>query len=297
MGGKSTTSQQTQQKTKTEQNPWEPTIGPLKQVISGIAGQVGNYQPNAMELQAINTLRGNAANANNYAPQTQSLANDLYAGGPDRTGIVNDSYGAYRASAQPYLSPEFLDPYKNPAFQNYMSTIGNDIQGRLSGMYAGAGRDPVGAGNFGQNLARGITEGTAPIFANQYNQNVATQRGMMDNLYNAGGQTAQNLSLLDQTALGNRLQGANVAGSLLPAFEDANANRALSAESAARGLPLANLGLLSGLLGQLAGLGGTGTSNSTGTMTGQNQMSGAQQFNLIANGIGSLWPKAPVKFG
>ncbi|HEV8491326.1 MAG TPA: tail fiber domain-containing protein, partial [Candidatus Angelobacter sp.] len=118
----------------------------------------------------------------------------------------------------------------------------------------------------------------APLLA-QYNQNVANQTGAAGNLYNAAGQTA--------TALGgNQAQGLNFA-SAIPTLAAQGPSGILQAQAAARGLPLNNLGMLENLTVPIAGLGGqqSGTSNSQGT----NTMSGAQQFALIAGGLGSLF--------
>lgn len=265
-GGTSTATQQTATQSKTA--PWKPTVAPLKDIIGGISGQIPNYQPTGAETGALNTIMQNAQAGNPYTGQIQSLANDLFTGGPDRTGMVNDAYSAYKQQAQPYLDPGYLDPYNNPAFKSYLDTTANDIQSRMASMYAGAGRDPSGAGNFGQNLARGITEGTAPIFANQYNQNVATQRGAQDSLFSAGGQSAGLLSGLDQTALGNRAQGVGAAAEALGS-QNYGAKSILEAEAMRRGLPLGNLNQLSQLLLPIAGMGSqtSGTSSSTGTQT------------------------------
>jgi hypothetical protein len=83
----------------------------------------------------------------------------------------------------------------------------------------------------------------------------------------------------------------------LPQLEDMQANRTLSAEGTARNLPLQNLGIIANLLTPLAGLGGNSTGTMTGTTNTQYQQPLSQTFNQWATGLGSLWPKAPVKFG
>lgn len=267
MGGSMGTSSATQSTaTKSKTNPWEPTESGLKNIVGGINGQVQNYQPTAAENTALDQIMGNAQKGNPFSGQITSLANDLFSGGQDRTGIANDAYANYQKQSQPYLDAGYLDPASNPAFKNYLDTTANDIQSRVNGMFAGAGRDLSGANL--QTLSRGITEGTAPIFANQYNQNVATQRGVMDNLYNAGNQTTGVLSGLDQTALGNRAQGVGAAAESLGA-ENYGSNAVLAAEAQRRGLPLSNLQNLSSLLLPIAGAGGqsSGTSTSVGTQT------------------------------
>lgn len=292
MGGSMGTSSATQSTaTKSKTNPWEPTESGLKNIVGGINGQIPNYATTANEQTALDQIMANAQKGNPFQGQMTSLTNDLFAGGQDRTGIANDAYAAYQKQSQPYLDPGYLDPATNPAFQNYMNTTANDIQSRVNGMFAGSGRDMSGMNQ--QTLARGITEGTAPIFANQYNQNVQTQRGVMDNLYSAGNQTAGVLSGLDQNALSNRTAGFDAAGRSLEA-QNYGANSVLAAEAQRRGLPLNNLSQLSQLLLPIAGAGqqSSGTSTSTGTQT----MSPIQQFMGITQGINNLMPRAPVKF-
>jgi hypothetical protein len=286
MGGSMGTGQSTQQTSqKSKTAPWGATVEPLKQIIGGIQGQFDNYRPTSGETSALDQLMKNAQGGNPFTQQIMGLAKDLFSGGQDHSGLVKNAYADYKKQAQPYLSQDYLDPYKNPAFQSYLDTTGNDIQNRMSSMYAGAGRDPSGAGNFGGTLARGITEGTAPIFANQYNQNVATQRGMMDSLFGAGGQTAGLLSGLDQTRLGNRVAGVGMAGEAMNA-QNYGPMAMLQAAAMKRGLPLGNLGQLSSLLLPIAGLGSQ--SKGSGTSVGTQEMSPIQQFMGISQGFSNF---------
>jgi hypothetical protein len=279
--GTSTASQQTSQKSKTA--PWGPAVEPLKDIIGGISGQFENYQPSGQENSALAQMLKNAQGGNPFSGQITGLANDMLGGGQDHSGMVNSAYADYQKQAQPYLAQDYLDPTKNKSFMKYMDTTSNDIQNRVNSMFAGAGRDLSGMNQ--QTLARGISEGTSGMFANQYNQNVNTQRGMMDNLYSAGGNTAGLLSGLDQTRLGNRSAGVGMAGQALDA-QNYGPMAVLQAEAARRGLPLGNLGQLSNMLLPIAGLGGTskGTASSTGTQT----MSPMQQINGWMGMAGNL---------
>lgn len=284
MSGGGTSSAQQQTETKSKTKPWKPTIPALENIIGQISGQLGNTKPTEYETAALDQIRANAQQGNPFTAQITSLANDLFTGGPDRSGIVNDAYANYQKQSQPYLDPNFLNPYTNPAFQGYMDTVTNDVTDRVNSMFAGAGRDLSGMNM--QTLARGIAEGTAPIFANQYNQNVANQRGAMDNLFSAGGQTAGLLSGMDQQSLSNRAQGVGAAAEALGS-QNYGANQMLQAEAARRGLPLNNIGNVSSLLLPIAGLGqqSAGTATSTGTQT----MSPVQQalgWTQVASNFG-----------
>lgn len=272
-----------QQSMSQTQNPWEPTIDPLKNLIGQLNGQMGNTAVTGNEQNALSGLMSAAQNSGQWTDPLQNIASSVM--GQDRTGIASDAYKTYQQQAQPYLSQDYLDPAKNPAFQNYLQTTSNDIANRVNGMFASAGRDMSGMNV--QNLARGITEGTAPIFANQYNQNVATQRGLMDNLYSAGNSTAGLLSNLDQS----RLQtGQNAAQTGIGAQTYAP-TATLDAASMARSLPLSNIGALSSLLTPLAGLGGTATGTATGTST--SNMNYKQPLSQTA----SQWGNAAANFG
>lgn len=287
--GTSTGTQTTQTQSRTA--PWGPAQKPLKEIIGGVAGEIPNYQPTAAETGALNTISQNAQAGNPFTGQITSLANDLFSGGPDRSGMMTNAYADYQKQAQPYLDPGYLDPASNPAFKGYLDTVSNDIQNRVNGMFAGAGRDLSGANQ--QSLARGIAEGTAPIFANQYNQNVATQRGVMEGLLGGAGTTTGILSGLDQTALGNRAQGVGAASEALGA-QNYGAKSILEAEAMRRGLPLNNLSQLSSLLLPIAGLGGqssgTATSNTSQTMSPVQQAMGwtnvASNFGKGVTGVG-----------
>lgn len=254
-------STQTQQQQSQTQNPWEPTIAPLQSLIGQLNGQIGNTAVTGQEQGALNDLMSAANNSGQYTNPLQGVANDVM--GKNYSNYATGAYNDYKNQAQPYLSQDYLNPYNNPAMQSYLQTTSNDIANRVNGQFAAAGRDMSGMNQ--QSLARGITEGTAPIFANQYNQNVATQTGLMGNLYNAGNSTAGVLSGLDQSRLANS-QGAAQAGLNAQTYAP---NAILDASSQARNLPLSNISNISQLLTPLAGLGGTSNGSSSGSANSQ----------------------------
>lgn len=283
MGGTSKTSSTTNQTT----NPWEPAQPALKNILGGVADVSPNLTPT--ETGAFSSLTANAQAGNPYAGQIGNLATDLLGGGPDRTGLVNDAYSQYRTAMDPTARGDFLDPNKNPWFGQVTNTIGNDVQNRVNAMYAGAGRDPGGAGTYGQTIGRGVAEGVAPVFANAYQNERANQLAGINGLFGAGGATAGLLSGLDQTALGNRQAGIGASNAALQA-QNYGPSQLLAIEAQKRGIPLGILQQMTGIAAPIAGLGG----QSTGTSTGSQTMSGAQQFAMIMQGLGSLMPKGPV---
>jgi len=262
MGGTSTQ----QQSQDSQSNPWEPAINPLKGIIGQLGGQVGSTGINGNENAALLQLN---ANANAGVP-----------GGLDHSGIAKDAYSTFQGQMTPFANGSMVG--QNSGLTKYLDTIGSDVTNRLSAMYAGAGRDPVGSGGFAQNVGRGVAEGTAPVIAQQYNNDIANQMGAANSLYGAGGSTAGLLSGLDSQRFAN--EGAAAASRDMPA------NQLLAVEAMRRGMPIQNIGQIASLLGPLAGLGGT----STGQSQGSNTMSGAQQawgwMNAGSNMINAFKP-------
>lgn len=263
MSGKSKQESTTQQSSTTE--PWKPTLGLLNDIVGGIQGQFGNYQPTAAETGAINTIAANAGNAPNYGPQARALANTMMG---DTTGanagMLGNAYADYQRTMNPYVSADYLDPTKAPGMAAVLDTIKNDVSNNINGMFAGAGRDLSGA--HAQTLARGLSQGMAAPLLNQYNQNVAAQQGAARSLYDAGSATAGGLQNFTQQGLANQATGLDIAGNASNA-ENAGAMGILSAEALRRGLPLQNLSGILGMALPIAGLGGQSTGTATTTQT------------------------------
>jgi hypothetical protein len=264
-------SQQTQQTHQTTQ-PWAPTLPALNSILSTV-GTMGSSVPlTGTETGALNTLAANAAAGNPYSGQISGLANDLFSGGPDRSGVVNDAYAQLRSQLGATAAGDYLDPSKNPFFAQTTQSIANDVQSRLAGMYAGAGRDPVGAGNFGQTLGRGIAEGVAPVYSNAYNTERQNQISTANQLFGAGSQVANLLAGFDKTALANRLAGLGVSDAALNA-QNYGATQALAVEAQRRGIPLNALAQLVNIVTPIARL---------GTTTDGTQVTNTEQFNPMA---------------
>lgn len=282
MGGTSKQTQTTDQSSTT--NPWAPA----QPLLSGILGQLNTGMAQTgitgAENSALNTITANAGNASQFAPQIGNLIGDLLNGGGVGAQSGNISQGLQDYQRRLGATADGSQIGANSGLNPYLNTISNDVQNRVNGMFAGAGRDMSGMNQ--QTLARGIAEGTAPVIANQYNQDVANQRGAADALYGAGNTTAGLLTGINQQGLANRQAGAQLAPAALDA-QNAGANSVLQAEAARRGIPVQALGLLANIGIPIAGLGGQSTGQST--TRGENQMSGAQQFATIAGGLGSMF--------
>ncbi len=276
--------------------PWAGVdVAGLLRQLTGVSAA-----PSPGETGALNQLTTMGAAGNRFAPAIGGVADTLLAGGgPDRTGMVNDAYDQYRRLLNPTASGDYLDPNKNPFFARTTETIGNDIQNRINSMFAGAGRDLSGLNT--QTLARGLAEGTAPIYADVYNRERGNQLGAASNLFGAGGTTAGLLSSLDQTRLGNRTAGigaadaANSAGTWGPM-------QILSAEAQRRGIPMQILAQQLGLafpaaqaFGTQAGTtAGSNAGTTSGYSSGFGGMTGQGQEQQTKSTPFNPWSLAPL---
>ena len=283
MGGESS-----EEKTQTQSST--PTIG--GGLLGSVLAKAQQINPDltTTETNALDRLSANAAAGNPFAPAIGGVTNTLLAGGgPDRTGMINDAYAQYQKSLASMAAGDYLNPQSNPALQGFLSTISNDVTNRVNGMFAGAGRDLSGA-NQGA-LARGITEGQAPVLVDAYNRARADQLAAQDKLFAAGGQTAGLLSSLDQTRLNNQLAGitaadaANTATNWGPMQE-------LAIEAQRRGIPLQTLAAQFGLAMPAA----QAFATKTGTDNTTKEMSGAEQFQKIGSGAASFASAAAMMF-
>lgn len=278
MGGQSS---QTQTQNSTT-NPWAPAQGALTGILGQIGTGLNNTGVTSAESGALDTITRNANNATAYAPQIGANATELLNGGgaTDQSGNINQGFADYQRRLG--ATADGANIGTNSGLMPYLDSLKSDITNQVNGQFAGAGRDFSGA-NF-QALGRGITSGLAPVIANQYNTDVANQRGAADALYAGGNTKAGLLAGLQQQGIANKQAGAGAASQALDA-QNAGANATLAAEAQRRGIPVQALGLLAQIGIPIAGLGGQSTGNSNTT----NQMSGAQQFATIANGAGGLF--------
>ncbi len=272
MGGESKSEKTTNQTSTT--SPWAPALPGLTNVL----GNLNNINPGLTgnESSALGTLASNSSGGNPYAPQMGTNATSLLNGGGamNNAPMINSAYSNYINATNPTANGAYLDPSTNPGWKSYLDTITSDTNNSLGGMYAAAGRDPSGAGNYGYNVGRGVAAGTAPTALSLIQGERQNQINAQNNQYQAGNTTGGLLSGLNQTDLANRQAGSGAATGALDAG-NYQANAMLAEEAARRGIPLDTLKTSGGLLAMLAQLGGTQTGNST--QTGTSTMSPAQQ--------------------
>jgi len=277
------TSQQTQTQQSTTQ-PWQQA----QPLLGGILSQLGSYLPQTggitgAQSNAIGAIENNADGSAAFTPQINNVTSSLLAGGGAlrQAPQVQAAYNQYGANTSPLANNTNYNPMQTPGIGDQLQALRDNITQSVNGSFAAAGRD--GSGYNQKALASGLAAGLAPVLTNQYNQNVQNQQTAAGNLYNAGNTNAGILSGLQQQYIAN--QGAGV-GSVSAGLDASNAGpmAALQAEAQRLGIPLNNLGLISNIGIPIAGLG----SQSSGTATGTNTMSGAQQFGMIAGGANSL---------
>lgn len=274
MGGSTT------QKSTSVTSPYEPAKEGINSLLSQIQGQIPSAGLNSNETGALDTLYANARAGNPYAGQIGDLASSLLSGGnaTAQSGNIQGALDQYRTQLNPFASGSMVG--NNQALQSQLNTVSNDISNRVNSMYAGAGRDFSGANL--NSLSRGIMEGTAPILANQYNQDVQNQLNAAGQLYGAGNTTAGLLSGLNQQSLANRQAGVETSVMAQQA-RDSGANQILNVEAQRRGIPTQNYANLLGTIAPVAQA--FGTTNQTTTTT---QPMGQQILGGVLGGLGLL---------
>lgn len=272
MGGQTTTTQNSSQQSQTQ--PWAAA----QPQLLGLLGNLGNVSTGVTPQQsaASGALTSAAGSLPSFAPQITNTADTLLGGGgPSYGGILSGAYNNLQGTLSPYLSPASLNPMSTPGFSQALSALGSNITNQVNDQFAAAGRD-LSPGN-SQALAYGLAQGEAPLVASQYNANVNNQMNAANALFGAGNTTASGLTGLNQTQLGNQLQGATLAGQI-PGLLTAPAQAQLAAANTAYGLPLQNLAQYQSLLTPLAQLGsqtsGSGQSTSTQSVPLSQQLIG-----------------------
>lgn len=272
MGGSTT------QKSTSVTSPYEPAKEGINSLLSQIQGQIPSAGLNSNETGALDTLYANARAGNPYAGQIGDLASSLLSGGnaTAQSGNIQGALDQYRTQLNPFASGSMVG--NNQALQSQLNTVSNDISNRVNSMYAGAGRDFSGANL--NSLSRGIMEGTAPILANQYNQDVQNQLNAAGQLYGAGNTTAGLLSGLNQQSLANRQAGVETSVMAQQA-RDSGANQILNVEAQRRGIPTQNYANLLGTIAPVAQAFATNDQTTTSS-----QPVGQQILGGVLGGLG-----------
>ena len=275
MSGKSETKQQS----TTE--PWKPAQPALTSILGQLQGLIPNSGITPGMESAFGQLESSAQQGNPFAGQIGGVVGNLLNGGgaTAQAPAIQSAFDTFKAQTNPLASNTNYDPMQTPGLADSLKTMMGDIGTSINGQFAAAGRDLSGMNT--QTLARGLTQGLAPILTQQYNQNVQNQQGAASNLYNAGNTTGGLLAGLNQQGIANQVQGVTSANDALTAQNYGPATM-LQLEQLKQGIPMQNLGLLTQIGVPIAGLG----SQSQGTSTTKQPWS--QQFGTIAGGLGNI---------
>lgn len=250
MSGESKTSQTSQT------TPYAAAQPSLDLLLNKLGGRAGSADLTGAETGALDTLQSNANQGNPFAGDISGVAKGLLSGGGAQAndagfrGVLDDFSGRMT----PFADGSMVG--KNTALQGQLDTISNDVQSRVNGMFAGAGRDLSGMNQ--KVLARGIAEGTAPVIASQFNQDVANQMGASKSLFDAGNTSFGLLNNNQQQANANAVAGIDVGSKALDAG-NYGPMQTLAIEAQRRGIPIDTLNALLGTVSPVAQAFGTTT--------------------------------------
>jgi hypothetical protein len=260
-------SKEQKQTQQSESNPWGPTIGPLNDFISKLAGQSkGLGQLNGAETEQFDKLKASADQGNPWSSAISGLA-DKFFGTTSRSGDVTAAYAGMKDQLTPYAEGKHLDLEGNPYVKDMLAKISSDVSNSVNSQFAGMGRDL--SGMHVKALSRGIAEGEAPVMAGLYQDAQAKQIDAAKTLGTAGMTSAQTAQGLDKDALAVNALGMDVGDKALDA-KNYSANTRLQLEEQLKKLPVDQLGWIAQYLFPAAQLGGTQTGESQGTQKGFN---------------------------
>lgn len=288
MGKGTSTSTQTQSSSLAPYNP--ASTG-----LDGILGSLTKMAPGAASLNptqsgAINKVISNSNATPDYSAPIASGTLGLLNGGnanannPAISGNLADYKGLLDATASG------SNIGKNPALKAQLDQIASDTTNSVNGSWAAAGRD--GSPGNAMALGRGIAAGQAPVIAAQYNTDVANQRSAADALYGAGNTTYGILNANNANSNQNFTNGVGTVSAGVNA-NNAAPTAAINAAAQEFGIPVSQLTTLLGAISPVAAQFGQQSGKSEGTQ----DLSTIQQFGILANGLGSLWPKGNISFG
>lgn len=283
-------SSKTKQKSKSEQDPWSPTIPYLEDYL----GQVGDLSTQPLtgsQLAASGDLKQLYGEGNPFAEQLTGLANDFFTGPGSQSGMLGDAYSKLQGQLTPYAEGKFLDFKENPYVNDMMTHVGDNVQQRINAMFAGAGRDMSGMNQ--RAVGRGVAEAQTPILADLYNREQDRALGAANTLFGAGNTAATGMQGMDTAALQARAGGLPVADAAMGA-EMWGPEGIFNLEQTIADSPFARLGALGSLLLPVAQLGqqqsGSGSSKTSGFSVGAKLLSDErmkedlQQIGTLADG-------------
>lgn len=276
--------------TTSQATPYEAAKPGLDSILGALNKQAGTAGLNTAQSGALDQVASTFSGGNPYTGLLDTNARDMMAGGGAQANDANitANLNEYRGALMPWATG--ANSGENSALKGYLDTMASDISGRINGQFAAAGRDMSGYNQ--QTVARGVSEGVAPVLAAQYNQDADRSLNAANSMFGAGNSTYGLLNANNAQANANKVTGADTGKQALDA-KLWGPTGLLNVEAQRFGIPTDQLTTLLGAISPVAQAFGTSTSNTQGT----SQMSGADQFYRIASGLGALMPKGPISFG
>lgn len=258
---------------RSQSDPWDVTVPYLARFIQDLDPTRALIGPTGDQLDAFAALKQRAAQGNPYATGIDQLAKDQLAGVDSRSGMVDDVYKTLQGQLGDVAAGKNLDIMSDPRIQAMLASVGNDVQNRISGIFAGSGRNVSGNASGQGAIAKGVSDAQLPILFNEF----ARQQGRTDaaarDLSTAGNTAATTGQGLDSSALAGRSAGVDTSTKALQAGDYAE-NSILNLDQQLKGIPTQDLASYASLLLPVAGLGGqqqgTSTTNSTQNSSGLN---------------------------
>ncbi|NGX94579.1 MAG: tail fiber domain-containing protein, partial [Candidatus Afipia apatlaquensis] len=176
-------SKQTQTSTS-QASPYAPAQGSIDSILGLLNKQIPGSELTSTESGALDTLKGNAAAGNQFAPAISSAATGLLNGGGATANDANitANLGDYKGLLEKYANGSQIG--NNTALKDQLDTIRRDVSDQVNGQFAAAGRDFSGMNQ--QTLARGVAQGTAPVIAAQFNADTDRALNAANSIYGAG---------------------------------------------------------------------------------------------------------------
>jgi len=266
--GKSSKKTTTNQSSQTE--PWGPAIPYLVNFLKDADLTRSTLGPSGDQLDAYAGLKTKAAAGAPWLSEIEKLTSDAF-GTTSRTGMIDDAYTGLKTGLADVAAGKNLDILSDPRIQAMLKTVGDDVQNRIAGVFAGAGRDVAGNAAGQGAIAKGVTAAQLPIllqeFARQQGRTDAAVRDIAQGGYSAATTGQQ----LDADAMARRKAGIDLMKQFLTA-RDLPENTILNLDQQLKSMPFEDLSLYASLLLPIAGLGqqqaGTSTSKTRGSSFG-----------------------------
>jgi hypothetical protein len=281
MPGENKSTTESSQQSSTQ--PWTDAQPLLKKLLSSYGDASTAVTGDQSSALASLSAGANAIPTNFGADSSGAISRLFGSDTAPQVGMLKDAYGRLQGQLGATANGDNLDPMKTPGFGDALDTISNDAINRVKGVYAGSGRDPSGAGSFGQSAARGITQGTAPVIASEADRLRSEQQQAAATLYGAGNTTAGAITGQNQIPLTNALAGISAIPGVVNAYTAPGQARA-GAANASYMQPWTNL---AALLQPSLGLGAMG-SQSQGTGTSTTTQPQSLMGNILGGASGTV---------